>query len=179
MKKIVKFYSLALLLCAFAGGLVSYAYHHGWLYYILLIFPVVIGWRVLANVFRKINNKNLKKVTIITAISFVVMIGALVVAAYYQVDEKSFWGMGFAVTIFSYMAGIVLIGLRLPKRWEEKRKQEKKFPYWKLKSTSYWCRFFCFFDDYYLISIYHFILSNLGFHDSLSSSRLNDVITSL
>jgi len=178
MKKIVKFYSLALLLCAFAGGSVSYAYHHRWLYYVLLIFPVVIGWRVLANVFRKINNKNLKKVTIITAISFVVMIGALVVAAYYQVDEKSFWGMGFAVTIFSYMIGIVLIGLTLPKRWEEKRKLEKKFPYWKLKSTSYWCRFFCFFD-YYLISIYHLILSNLGFHDSLSSPRLNDVITSL
>ena len=118
MKKIVKFYSLALLLCAFAGGSVSYAYHHGWLYYVLLIFPVVIGWRVLANVF-----------TIITAISFVVMIGALVVAAYYQVDEKSFWGMAFAVTIFSYMIGIVLIGLTLPKRWEEKRKLEKKFPY--------------------------------------------------
>jgi hypothetical protein len=76
------------------------------------------------------------------------------------------------------MIGIVLIGLTLPKRWEEKRKLEKKFPYWKLKSTSYWCRFFCFFD-YYLISIYHLILSNLGFHDSLSSPRLNDVITSL
>jgi hypothetical protein len=43
------------------------------------------------------------------------------------------------------MIGIVLIGLTLPKRWEEKRKLEKKFPYWKLKSTSYWCRFFLFF----------------------------------
>jgi len=155
MKKIVKLYSLALLLCVFVGVVVSYSYHHSWPYLILLIFPIVIGWFVLANVFRKINNQNLKKVSIITAVSLAIMIVALVIAAYCRVDEKSFFGMGFAVTIFSYMAGVGLIGLTLPKRWEEKRKNEKKFPYsWSKKSTSYWCRFFW---KYYFIWIGYII----------------------
>jgi Na+-driven multidrug efflux pump len=129
MKRIFMLYVGGLLLSLFLGGVVSVAYHYSWWFLILLAIPISFGYVLLSDLFLRINVENLKKVTIITAISFVVMIGSLVVAAYSQVDEKSFWGMAFAVTIFSYMAGIVLIGLTLPKRWEEKRKLEKKFPY--------------------------------------------------
>lgn len=147
MKRIILLYLGGLLLCAFLGGVVSLAYHYSWYFLILLAIPISFGWVILSDLFLRINDDNLKAVSILTVLSFVAMLGLLLIAGYYQLDETSFWGLSYAAAVSSYILGLAVVGLGFPKRWEEKRKNEKKFPYWKLKSASYWCRFFCFFCD--------------------------------
>lgn len=141
MKRIVLLYLGGLLLCTFLGGVVSLAYHYSWYFLILLAIPISFGWVILSDLFLRINDDNLRKVTILTIALFIAMLGSLLLAGYYQLDETSFWGLVYAATIFSYVLGLAVVGLGLPKRWEEKRKNEKRFPYWKLKSALYWCRF--------------------------------------
>ena len=141
MKLIVSIYVLALVLCLFIGGIVSLGYHYSRWYYLLLLFLALPARIMMTELFRRINNDNLRNVTILTALSFLVLLGLLILAAYLGIDEKSYYGMVYAVSTASYILGLAIIGLTLPKRWDEKRKAEKKFPYsW--KSTSYWCRFF-------------------------------------
>ena len=126
MKRIVLLYSLALLLCLFTGVVISSSYHYSWWLLFLLVIPISFGWVVLSDIFMKINETNLGKVTAITVVSFIVVMGSLMVAAYYHVNEKSFLGMIFAAGLFSYMLGICLIGVTLPKRWEEKKIRGRK-----------------------------------------------------
>ena len=141
MKRIVLLYLGGLLLCIFLGGVVSLAYHYSWYFLILLAIPISFGWVTLSDLFLRINDDNLKRVTIFTIALFIVMLGLLLFAGYYQLNETSFWGLVYAATISSYIFGLAVVGLGLPRRWEDKRKNEKRFLYWKLKSASYWCRF--------------------------------------
>jgi len=129
MKTIVSIYVLALLLCLFIGGIVSLGYHYSVGYYFLLLFLALPAKIMTDELFRRINKDNLRRVTILTAVSFFVMLGLLVLAAYLGIDEKSNYGMVYAVNIASYILGLTIIGLSLPKRWDEKRRIEKKFPY--------------------------------------------------
>ena len=129
MKTIVSIYVLALVLCIFIGGIVSLGYHYSVGYYFLLLFLALPAKIMTDELFRRINKDNLRRVTILTAVSFFVMLGLLVLAAYLGIDEKSNYGMVYAVNIASYILGLTIIGLSLPKRWDEKRRIEKKFPY--------------------------------------------------
>jgi hypothetical protein len=129
MKTIVSIYVLALVLCLFIGGIVSLGYHYSVGYYLLLLFLALPAKIMTDELFRRINKDNLRRVTILTAVSFFVMLGLLVLAAYLGIDEKSNYGMVYAVNIASYILGLTIIGLSLPKRWDEKRRIEKKFPY--------------------------------------------------
>jgi hypothetical protein len=129
MKTIVSIYVLALVLCLFIGGIVSLGYHYSVGYYFLLLFLALPAKIMTDELFRRINKDNLRRVTILTAVSFFVMLGLLVLAAYLGIDEKSNYGMVYAVNIASYILGLTIIGLSLPKRWDEKRRIEKKFPY--------------------------------------------------
>jgi len=129
MKTIVSIYVLALVLCLFIGGIVSLGYHYSVGYYFLLLFLALPAKIMTDELFRRINKDNLRRVTILTAVSFFVMLGLLVLAAYLGIDEKSNYGMVYAVNIASYIVGLTIIGLSLPKRWDEKRRIEKKFPY--------------------------------------------------
>jgi hypothetical protein len=129
MKTIVLIYVLALVLCLFIGGIVSLGYHYSVGYYFLLLFLALPAKIMTDELFRRINKDNLRRVTILTAVSFFVMLGLLVLAAYLGIDEKSNYGMVYAVNIASYILGLTIIGLSLPKRWDEKRRIEKKFPY--------------------------------------------------
>ena len=129
MKTIVSIYVLALVLCLFIGGIVSLGYHYSVGYYFLLLFLALPAKIMTDELFRRINKDNLRRVTILTAVSFFLMLGLLVLAAYLGIDEKSNYGMVYAVNIASYILGLTIIGLSLPKRWDEKRRIEKKFPY--------------------------------------------------
>jgi hypothetical protein len=129
MKTIVSIYVLAFVLCLFIGGIVSLGYHYSVGYYFLLLFLALPAKIMTDELFRRINKDNLRRVTILTAVSFFVMLGLLVLAAYLGIDEKSNYGMVYAVNIASYILGLTIIGLSLPKRWDEKRRIEKKFPY--------------------------------------------------
>ena len=129
MKTIVSIYVLALVLCLFIGGIVSLGYHYSVGYYFLLLVLALPAKIMTDELFRRINKDNLRRVTILTAVSFFVMLGLLVLAAYLGIDEKSNYGMVYAVNIVSYILGLTIIGLSLPKRWDEKRRIEKKFPY--------------------------------------------------
>ena len=129
MKTIVSIYVLALVLCLFIGGIVSLGYHYSVGYYFLLLFLALPAKIMTDELFRRINKDNLRRVTILTAVSFFVMLGLLVLAAYLGIDEKSNYGMVYAVNIASYILGLTIIGLSLSKRWDEKRRIEKKFPY--------------------------------------------------
>ena len=129
MKTIVSIYVLALVLCLFIGGIVSLGYHYSVGYYFLLLFLALPAKIMTDELFRRINNDNLRNVTILTAVSFLVLLGLLILAAYLGIDEKSNYGMVYAVNIASYILGLTIIGLSLPKRWDEKRRIEKKFPY--------------------------------------------------
>ena len=129
MKTIVSIYVLALVLCLFIGGIVSLGYHYSVGYYFLLLFLALPAKIMTDELFRRINKDNLRRVTILTALSFLVLLGLLIFAAYLGIDEKSHYGMVYAVSTASYILGLAIIGLTLPKRWDEKRKAEKKFPY--------------------------------------------------
>lgn len=142
MKQILMLYVGMLLLSAFIGGVVSIAYHYSWYILLLLIIPILFGCACIYSINLRINEKNLKNVTILTAVSFLIMLGLLAIAAYYHIDERSFWGLIYAGGVSSFIFGLAIIALKLPNKWEEKRKIEKKFPYWELKSAPYWCRFF-------------------------------------
>ena len=61
--------------------------------------------------------------------AFLVMFGFLMVAAYYHLDEKSLYGMVCAGGVSCYILGLAIIGMGLPRRWEEKRNMEKKNSY--------------------------------------------------
>ena len=130
LKRISLLYFGGFLASILLGGVVSVAYHYSWWYLILLAFPISFGWPVLSEIFRRIDDKNLKNVSILTVVLFFCMMGLLVLAAYYGVNEMSLWGMVYAGGIISYILGLTLIGLGLPKRWEEKKKREGIFPYW-------------------------------------------------
>ena len=127
MKQIALLYSGAFLLCFFVGVIVSLGYHYSWPYYLLNLFLLPIAWVMMSDLLLRINEKNLGKVTILTVIVFFLMIGMLLIAAYCQLDEKSFWGMVYAATVFSYVIGLAIVGAKLPKRWEEKK--ESKYLY--------------------------------------------------
>jgi hypothetical protein len=129
MKTVASIYVLAFVLCLFIGGIVSLGYHYSVGYYFLLLFLALPAKIMTDELFRRINKDNLRRVTILTAVSFFVMLGLLVLAAYLGIDEKSNYGMVYAVNIASYILGLTIIGLSLPKRWDEKRRIEKKFPY--------------------------------------------------
>ena len=129
MKKIFLLYLGGLLLSLFLGGVVSVAYHYSWYFLILLAIPISFGYVLLSDLFLRINAENLRKVTILTVMALLVMIGFLMSAAYYHLDETSLYGMACAGGVLCYILGLAIIGVGLPKRWEEKRKIEKKFPY--------------------------------------------------
>lgn len=129
MKKILLLYLGGLLLSLFLGGVVSVAYHYSWYFLILLAIPISFGYVLLSDLFLRINAENLRKVTILTVMALLVMIGFLMSAAYYHLDETSLYGMACAGGVSCYILGLAIIGVGLPKRWEEKRKIEKKFPY--------------------------------------------------
>ena len=139
MKKILLLYFWGFIASILLGGVAAVSYHYSWWFLILLCIPS-FGLFVLRDVFRKINDENLPKVTILTIVSFVIMLLLLSVAGYYNVNEWSFWGMVYAGGIVSYILGLILIAFGLTKRWEYKREREGKF--WIKKSASYWCRFF-------------------------------------
>jgi hypothetical protein len=130
MKKIVLLSFLALLLCGFAGWVVSFSYHHHcWVGLLFMAIPLLFGYRLLSNLFLRIDKNNLKKVTILNAALFLVMIGLLIIAAYCRIDEKSLFGMAYAGGIFSYILGLVVVGIGLTKRWENRKKSEKEYLY--------------------------------------------------
>lgn len=129
MKPIVLIYGFALILCALIGGIVSLGYHYSRWYYLLLLFLAPIARVMMTELFRQMNEKNIVKVAILTIVSFAVMLGLLIVAAYFDLDEKSHWGMVYAGGVSSYILGLTVIGLKIPNKLEEKRKLEKKFPY--------------------------------------------------
>ena len=130
MKRIILLYLGALLLCLIAGVIVSLGFHYSWLYYLLSLFLLPIAWILMSDLFLRINEENLRKVSVFTGISFFVMIGLLVIAAYCRIDERSFWGMVYAATISSYVIGLTIVGVGLSRIWEERRekieKREKK-----------------------------------------------------
>lgn len=129
MKRIILFYLGALVLCFFAGVMASLGYHCSWLYYLLILFLLPIGWVVMHDIFLRIDEKNLGKVTLLTAVTFFVMLGLMMLGAYRNIDAKSFWGMVYAVGVVTYTVGIIAIGLTLPKRWEKKKKKESRYLY--------------------------------------------------
>lgn len=130
MKRIILLYLGALLLCLIAGVIVSLGFHYSWPYYLLSLFLLPIAWILMSDLFLRINEENLRKVSVFTGISFFVMIGFLVIAAYCRIDERSFWGMVYAATISSYVIGLTIVGVGLSRIWEERRekieKREKK-----------------------------------------------------
>jgi hypothetical protein len=117
-----------LLLSLFLGGVVSVAYHYSWWFLILLAIPISFGYVLLSDLFLRINVENLKKVTILTVMAFLIMLGSLMLAAYH-LDEKSLYGMVCAGGVACYIFGLAVIGMGLPRRWEEKRNMEKKNSY--------------------------------------------------
>jgi len=130
MKRIILLYLGAFLLCLIAGVIASLGRHCSWPYYLLILFLLPIGWVVMHDVFLRINEKNLGKVTVLTVVVFFVMLGLMMLGAYRRIDAKSFWGMVYAVGVVSYTIGIIAIGLTLPKRWEERKKKEGRYLYW-------------------------------------------------
>ena len=129
MKKIVLLSFLALLLCAFAGWVVSFSYHYSWWYMLFIAIPVSFGYVILSDFFLRIDENNLKRVTVLTLILFLVMVGLLMIAAYCRIDEKSLCGMAYAGGVSSYILGLALVGIGLTKRWEDKKKSEKEYLY--------------------------------------------------
>ena len=127
MKLIYLLYAGGFICSVLLGGVVACCYHYSLYFLILLCFPISFGAFALYDLFIKIEDKDLKGVTVLTVILFAVMVGLLVIAAYFGVDEWNFWGMIYAVGVTSYLLGLVLIGLSLPKRWEAKREREGKF----------------------------------------------------
>jgi membrane associated rhomboid family serine protease len=91
--------------------------------------PLSFGYLLISDLFLRIDENNLKKVTILNMVLFLVMIGLLIIAAYCRIDEKSFFGMAYAGGIFSYILGLAIVGIGLRKRWEDKKKLEKKYLY--------------------------------------------------
>lgn len=122
MKPIVLIYLLALVLCLFIGGIVSLGYHYSRGYYFLLLFLALPARIMMTELFRRIDKDNLQKVTILTVVSFCAVLSLLILAAYVDIDEKTFWGMVYAVSVSSYILGLFIIGLSLHKRWDEKKK---------------------------------------------------------
>ena len=130
MKKIVLLSFLALLLCGFAGWVVSFSYHyHCWVCLLFMAIPLSFGYLLISDLFLRIDENNLKKVTILNVALFLVMIGLLIIAAYCRIDEKSLFGMAYAGGIFSYILGLAVVGIGLTKRWEDKKKSEKEYLY--------------------------------------------------
>jgi len=129
MKKIVLLSFLALLLCGFAGWVVSFSYHYSWWCMLFVAIPVSFGYLLISDLFLRIDENNLKNVTVFTLVLFFVMVGLLVIAGYCRIDEKSLCGMAYAGGIFSYILGLAVVGIGLTKRWEDKKKSEKKYLY--------------------------------------------------
>ena len=128
MKRIFLVYAGGFLLSLFFGGVVSVSYHYSWWLLFFLAIPISFGYVLLSDLYLRINAENLRKVTILTVVALLVMFGFLVAAAYYHLDETSLYGMACAGGVICYIVGLAIIGMGLPKRWEEKR-FERKVPY--------------------------------------------------
>jgi len=129
MKRIALLYFGGMLLCIFLGGVVSIAYRYSWWFLLLLAFPISFGYVLLSELFLRINAVNLKKMIIFTVVALLVVVGIFTLLSYYRLDEKSLYGMTSIIGGISYMIGLMLIGIRLINKWEEKKKNENSYLY--------------------------------------------------
>lgn len=130
MKRIALLYFGGMLLCIFLGGVVSIAYCYSWWWFLfLLAFPISFGYLLLSELFLRINAVNLKKMIIFTVVALLVVVGIFTLLSYYRLDEKSLYGMTSIIGGISYMIGLMLIGIRLINKWEEKKKNENSYLY--------------------------------------------------
>lgn len=127
MKRIYLLYFGGFLASIFLGGVVSIAYRYSWWFLLLLAFPISFGYVLLSELFLRINAVNLKKVIIFTVVALLVVVGIFTLLSYYRLDEKSLYGMTSIIGGISYMIGLMLIGIRLINKWEEKKKNENSY----------------------------------------------------
>ena len=129
MKRIYLLYFGGFLASIFLGGVVSIAYRYSWWFLLLLAFPISFGYVLLSELFLRINAVNIKKVIIFTVVALLVVVGIFTLLSYYRLDEKSLYGMTSIIGGISYMIGLMLIGIRLINKWEEKKKNENENSY--------------------------------------------------
>ena len=135
MKRIVLIYVFAPLLCLMVGA-AGYLIYHSHLWYVTVLSVIalcsllVIARVMMSEFFMRIDEKNLGKTTVLAVISFLILVGLLMVAGYYGLDLKTFWGTTCAIGVICHIIGLFIVTRSLIKRWEEKKRGSNKYLYW-------------------------------------------------
>ena len=126
MKRIVLIYVFAPLLCLMLGAS-GYMIYHSHLWYVIVLCVIAncsllaIARIMMSEFFMRIDNNNLGKVTVLAVISFLVLVGLLMVAGYYGLDLKTFWGTTCATGAICHIIGLFIVVRSLVKRWEKRK----------------------------------------------------------
>jgi hypothetical protein len=112
MKKFIIHYILAMLVCFALGLIVALISFFSWVFALLLIFPISLGWIPFTLMIEWISPKQAEDYGCLVIIVFILLIVLVILGAVF-VHDNTFWGQACAVSLFAAIISHIILMLKI------------------------------------------------------------------